>query len=184
MLNQLKHAYDLARRTDLPTLTPIRIHTEITKGTAVLYRQLQTDPNHGGSCQNFWLGRSKAMFTDRVVLKEGRELSVAWVSILGQRRESEMKKLNVHYLCLTLSIQASIKMITTKMQEFLTSNVFPISGTEPTNMSQRNDGSNIKKCQSDNIKRRQIEILQTKSNRSIHKGIYCTCCQLAECLSF
>jgi len=90
-LNQLKHASDLARRTVLPTLTPTRIHTEITKDTAVLYRQLQTGPSHGGSCQNFWLGRSKAMSTDRVVLKEGRELSVVWVSILGQWRESEIK---------------------------------------------------------------------------------------------
>jgi hypothetical protein len=55
-----------------------------------------------------------------------------------------MKELNVHYLCLTVSIQASIKIITTKMQEFLTNNVFPTSGTEPTNMFQRNVGTNMK----------------------------------------
>jgi hypothetical protein len=55
-----------------------------------------------------------------------------------------MTELNVHYLCLTASIQASIKMITTKMQEFLTNNVFPTSGTEPTNMFQRNVGTNMK----------------------------------------
>lgn len=114
-LNQLKHASDLARRTALSTLTPTRIHTEITKYIAVLYGQLQTDPSHDGSCQNFWLGRSNAMYTDRIVLKEARELSVVWVSILGQWRESEMKELNVHYSCLTVSIHASIKMITTKM---------------------------------------------------------------------
>jgi hypothetical protein len=40
-LNQLKYASDLARRTVLSTLTPTRIHTEITKDTAVLFRQLQ-----------------------------------------------------------------------------------------------------------------------------------------------
>jgi hypothetical protein len=45
-------------------------------------------------------------------------------------------------------------MITTKMQELLTNNVFPTSGTEPTNKLQRNVGTNIKKLQSDNIKRR------------------------------
>lgn len=55
-----------------------------------------------------------------------------------------MKELNVHYLCLTVSIQASVKMITTKMQEFLTNNVFPTSGTEPTNRFQRNVGTNMK----------------------------------------
>jgi len=41
-------------------------------------------------------------------------------------------------------IQTSIKMITTKMQELLTNNAFPTSGTEPTNMLQRNVGTNIK----------------------------------------
>jgi hypothetical protein len=35
-------------------------------------------------------------------------------------------------------------MITTNMQEFLTNNVFPTSGTEPTNVFQRNVGTNIK----------------------------------------